>query len=170
MSLYVSVTVLKNSSNDLKKDEWVRINLWQVIKRCISNYNKFYKQKEPITILLSALNLRLLTCRPHVYLEALQPLSPAFFSTSFSAALPALLLVAVQPLSPAFFSTALPALSLSAVHPLDDAQPERLKPPALIRLAIPIPARSFFKSLLSILFLLCMKKWGRANKKCPCIL
>jgi hypothetical protein len=104
-------------------------------------------------------------------LVAVQPLSPAFFFTSslaFSAALPALSLVAVQPLSPAFFSTsfstALPALSLSAVHPLDDAQPERLKPPALIKLAIPIPARSFFKSLLSILFLLCMKKWGRANR------
>ena len=97
-------------------------------------------------------------------MEALQPLSPAFFFTSFSAALPALPFVAVQPLSPAFFSTALPALSLSAVQPLVDAQPERLKPPALIRLAIPIPARSFFKSLLSILFLLCMKKWGRANR------
>ena len=94
-----------------------------------------------------------ITCRPHVYLEPLQPLSPAFFF--FSAALPALSLVAVQPLSPAFFSTALPALSLSAVHPLpDDAQPERLKPPALIRLAMPIPARSFFKSLLSMFFLL----------------
>ena len=49
MSSYVSVNVSKNGFGDFKKDKWVRISLWKVIKNRISNYNKLYKQKEPVT-------------------------------------------------------------------------------------------------------------------------
>lgn len=115
------------------------------------------------------------TCRPHVYLEPLQPLSPAFFFTSstasfaFSSAFSTTAFAssfASSTIASAFccvfsatasvssftFSTAPPALSLVPDQPLPDAAPACPAPPALMRLAIPRLARSFFRSFFSILY------------------
>lgn len=125
----------------------------------------------------------LFTCRPHVYLEPPQPLSPAFFFTSsvaVSTASSAFFVAsssAASLASSAFFFasstvsaalsagastafSALPAPSLSAAQPLPVAAfPGRaMPPPAPIRLAMPKPARSFFRSFFSMMFLLCLKK------------
>lgn len=121
-----------------------------------------------------------LACGPHVYFVAAHPLSPASLSVIFScwSAPPALSLVAVSPLSPASFSifffsssalpapssvplqplasgfsttlSAPPALSLVALKPLAGVLPGNAMPPALIRLAIPRLASSFFISFFSI--------------------
>lgn len=130
------------------------------------------KHQEPAPIRVPALTSSISMCRPHIYFEPPQPLVPDSFSGSsptaslvffasssaafstassaslvtFSTVLPALSLVPPQPL-PAACSTlsALPALSLAVeAHPLPDAPPGSVSPPALIRLAMPKLARSFF--------------------------
>lgn len=77
--------------------------------------------------------------------------TPAACSTALSA-LPALALVALQPLAAglsAFSALPVPVLAPQPLLPAAWA-PGKVMPPALIRPAIPRPARSFFKSLQSI--------------------
>jgi len=113
-------------------------------------------------------------CKLHCYLLPLQPLPPAFsaFSSACSFAfsvLTAPFLSAPQPLPPVFFSafSALTALSSLAPQPLPPIAVPLVSGNPVSKLAIPTPANIFFKSFVSIYYLLChlqfLEKRSRAG-------